>query len=142
MTKAKTPRTWVELGAGVRPSVPIVENDASLREAVREASHSHDLIEALRQVLVTRGYDVVPAGSAEEGRGMISQQPFRRIYSDGTPIIDRRSARQEASAGPRVEDREDGTARIQIDQVVPWPVAMQLLDILADSPSEGPQRRS
>ncbi len=40
----------------------------------------------------------------------------------------------QAPAGPRVEDQQDGKARVQIDQVVPWLVAMQLLDILADDP--------
>jgi hypothetical protein len=48
----------------------------------------------------------------------------------------------QAPTGPRIEDRDDGTARVQIDQVLPWSIAMQLLDILADNPPEKPRRLS
>jgi hypothetical protein len=40
---------------------------------------------------------------------------------------------EELLSGPKVEDLEDGMVRIQIDQVMPWSVAVQILDLMADT---------
>jgi hypothetical protein len=49
---------------------------------------------------------------------------------------------EEPLSGPRVEDLGDGTVRIQIEQVLPWSVAMQILDLMADTTPDEPQRLS
>lgn len=49
---------------------------------------------------------------------------------------------QVASSGPRIEDQGDGTARVQFDQVVPWWVAVELLDVLAAQEQDKPQPHS
>ncbi len=49
---------------------------------------------------------------------------------------------QVASSGPRIEDQGDGTARVQFDQVVPWWVAVELLDLLAAQAQDKPQPHS
>ncbi len=123
-----------------RPAALIVESDASFREALREASQGHDVFEVLRRALVSRGYDVVITFCPEEARRLMQERSFDKIYSDGTLLMTEATA--QAPAGPRVEDRDDGTARVQFDQVVPWSVAMQLLDILANNPPKEPRRLS
>lgn len=128
--------------SAARPMALIVDGDASLREAICQASDGHDLIEALRRVLLIRGYDVVLATSLQEARHLMSRHAFERIYSDGTPLMHEGSSAEAALSGPKVEDLGDGTVRIQIDQVLPWPVAMQLLDLLADTPPDAPHRLS
>ncbi len=125
-----------------RPAALIVESDALFREALREASQGQDVFEALRQVLASRGYDVVVAFCPDEARRLLQERSFDRIYSDGTLPVTQAQSDVQAPTGPRVEDRDDGTARVQIDQVVPWSVVMQLLDILADNSPEEPRRLS
>ena len=130
------------LAPPARPLALIVDGDAALREAIRKASDGHDLIEALRRALLIRGYDVVLATSLQEARRLMSRHAFERIYSDGTPLMQEGSPPDGALSGPKVEDLGDGTVRIQIDQVLPWSVAMQLLDLMADTPSDEPRRLS
>ncbi len=115
--------------AGVRPAALLLESNARLREA-------------LTQALADSGYDVVLAASPEEALRLVQERSFERIYSDGTLPLTQAESDVQALAGPRVEDRQDGTARVQIDQVVPWSAAMQLLDTLADSSPTEPQRLS
>ena len=125
-----------------RPTALIVESDASLREALREASQGQDVFEALRQVLASRGYDVVVSFCPDEARRLVRERSFDRIYSDGTLPVSQEQPTAQAPAGPRVEDRDDGTARVQIDQVLPWSVAMQLLDLLAETAADQPKHHS
>ncbi len=128
--------------SSLRPAALAVKSDASFREALREASQGQDVFEALMQVLIARGYDVVVTACPDEAQRLVRERSFERIYSDGPlPVAEAQSDAQ-ALSGPRVEDREDGTARVQIDQVVPWSVAMQLLDILADTAPDKPRRLS
>jgi hypothetical protein len=130
------------LAPPARPLALIVDGDASLRAAIRNASDGHDLIDALRRVLLIRGYDVVLATSLREARRLMSRHTFERIYCDGTPLMPQGSPADEALSGPTVEDLGDSTVRIRIDQVLPWSVAMQLLDLLAETPPDAPNSLS
>lgn len=130
------------LAPPARPLALIVDSDASLRAAICKASDGHDLIEALRRVLLIRGYDVLLATSLQEARRLMSQHAFERIYSDGTPLLHQGPSTNEALSGPQVEDLGDGTVRVQIDQVLPWSVAVHLLDLLANTLPDEPQRPS
>ncbi len=107
------------LAPPARPSVLIVDGDASLREAICKASDGHDPIEALRRELTSRGYDVVVSSRPEEALLLAQERSFDRIYSDGTLLLGQTPPVQEASSGPIVEDLGDGKARVQIDQVLP-----------------------
>ncbi len=128
--------------SSARPAALIVESDGSFRAALRAASQGQDVFEALKQVLAGRGYDVLVTTCPEEARRLVQERSFDKIYSDGTLPLTQAHPGAQAPAGPRVEDRDDGTARVRIDQVVPWPVAMQLLDILAETPPEETRRPS
>ncbi len=125
-----------------RPSVLIVDGDASLRKAVREASDGHDPIEALRRVLTSRGYDVVVSSCPKEAQRLAQERSFERIYSDGTLPLGPAPRVQEVFSGPKIEDLGEGKARVLIDQVLPWPVMVELLDMLSDNLPEEPQRLS
>ncbi len=137
--RPKMPKTSATF---TRPAALIVESDASFREALREASQGQDVFEVLRRALASRGYDVVITFCPEEAQRLMQERSFDRIYSDGTLPLTQAHSGAQAPAGPRVEDRDDGTARVQFDQVVPWSVAMQLLDILANNPPNEPRRLS
>jgi CheY-like chemotaxis protein len=130
------------LAPPARPSALIVDGDAFFREAIREASDGYDLIEALRNALTSRGYDVVVSSCPEEAQRLAQERRFDRIYSDGTLPLGQSPRVQEAPSGPRVEDLRNGMARVQIDQALPWSAAVELLDVLADIAPEEPQRLS
>jgi len=125
-----------------RTSVLIVDGDASLRQAVSEASGGHDPIEALRRVLTSRGYDVVVSSCPEEAQRLAQERSFDRIYSDGTLPLGTAPRVQEVFSGPKIEDLGDGKARVKFDQALSWSVAVELLDILSDSSPEEPQHLS
>ncbi len=128
--------------AVARPAALIVDSVAALREALRQVSGGLDPVEGLTQVLAARGYDVVVTSCPDEARRLMSQRFFERIYSDGTPLRDQALSRPAASAGPRIEDLGDGTARVQIDQVLPWSAAVELIDTLAEIAPESLRRPS
>ena len=136
----KRPKMPKTSATSTRPAALIVESDASFREALREASQGQDVFEVLRRALASRGYDVVITFCPDEARRLMQERSFDKVYSDGTLLMTEATA--QAPAGPRVEDRDNGTARVQFDQVVPWSVAMQLLDILANNPPNEPRRLS
>jgi hypothetical protein len=129
----------MDKSAVARPAALIVDSDAALREALRQVSGGLDPVEGLTQVLAARGYDVVVTSCPDEARRLMSQRFFERIYSDGTPLRDQALSRP---AGPRIEDLGDGTARVQIDQVLPWSAAVELIDALAALTQDKPQRLS
>jgi hypothetical protein len=90
------------------------------------------LQEALALALINSGYDVTLAASAEEAHRLMRERSFDRIYSSGEPLLQEQDpSPQVASTGPRVEDWGDGTARVRLDQVLPWSAAVELLDVLA-----------
>lgn len=129
MAASKMPKS-----VGARPAALLVaESDARLREALAPAA------DVLKQALMSQGYEVVVAVSSEEARHLLKQRSFDKIYGERASLLDP----VPALPGPRVEDRDDGTARVQIDQIVPWSTAVELLDILlADTAPSGPRRRS
>ncbi len=119
MPISKMPRAWGGPVAGLRPTALVFESDASLQEALALA-------------LINSGYDVTLATSAEEAHRLMRERSFDRIYSSGEPRVKQQaSSQQAASTGPRVEDQGDGTARVRLDQVLPWSSAVELLDVLA-----------
>jgi CheY-like chemotaxis protein len=102
------------------PTALVVERDPVLNRA-------------LCRILERSGYAVVPASSAEEGLTFVQRHTFSRIYAVPALWVPAQQS-ADASAGPhvRVEARQDGTARIQIDQTLPWDKAVELLDKLSD----------
>ncbi len=67
---------------------------------------------------------------------------FGKIYSEGTLPMSPSQSDEGPPSGPKVEDLGDGTARIEIDQVLPWSVVMQILDLMAETAPDEPQRLS
>ena len=53
------------------------------------------------------------------------------MYTNGTLLVSQATGEEVTSSDPRIEDQGDGTARVQFDRVVPWSVAIELLDTLA-----------
>ncbi len=132
------PKTPAPPGDVVRPAALIVDSDASLREALREANHGHDVIGALKQALVSRGYDVVVSSCPDEAKRLAQEQSFAKIFSDGTLFLDRPSSGDKAPIF-QMQGLGDGNVRVQIDHAVPPPVALALLDVLVDNaPDELP----
>ncbi len=124
-----TVKTWTYPVSGIRPAALLLESDPSLREALARA-------------LTTSGYDITLAASVDEAQRLMRERSFDRIYSDGTLPVSQATGQQEASAGPRVEDGGDGIARVQIDQELPWSVAIELMDVLSDHAPDKPRRLS
>ncbi len=57
-----------------------------------------------------------------------------KIDGGGRTLLGKPGTSQEPAArGPRVDDLGNGTARVQIDEVVPWSVAVKLLDLLREA---------
>lgn len=125
MTNSRNVETWSLPVAGIRPAALLFESDPSLREALARA-------------LSNSGYDVTVAASVGEAQHLMRERSFERIYSDMT-IPMNGGVSEEASSGSRIEDLQDGSVRIQIDQVMPWSAAVHLLDVLADNSPGQPQ---
>ena len=129
---AERPRTCAPSGETSRPAVLIVGSDVSLREALREANHGHDVFEVLKKALMSRGYDVVISLCPEEAKRLLQERSFEKIYSDGTLL-----GGQAPTVGKppifQMQGLSDGTVRVQIDYAVPPPVALALLDVLVDN---------
>jgi hypothetical protein len=50
------------------------------------------------------------------------------LHSERALLMCETRSGEERLSGPQVEDLEDGTVRLQVDQVMPWSVAVQILD--------------
>jgi uncharacterized lipoprotein YajG len=132
MAASKMPHTV----AARRAALIVVESDPSLREILATTD------DALKQALASQGYDVVVATSPEEARLLVKRYTFDKIYGDSTFLLDRAAGQQAASSGPTIEDLGNGTVRLQIDQVLPWSVAVELMDVLSESGADKPPRLS
>jgi hypothetical protein len=110
----------------------VVESDAVLRDALAPAA------DLLVQCLTSQGYDVVVASSPEEARLRLRQRSFDKVFGDSVFLLDEGVTQQATFAGSLVEDQGDGTARVQINQIVPWPAVIQLLDLLTNGAPENP----
>jgi hypothetical protein len=138
MQTTKTSKTSSTLDGMPNPKALLISSDASLREALREANHGHDVVEVLRKVLISRGYDVVVSFCPEEAKRLAQEQSFEKIFSDGTLPGDRSSSSTNAPIF-HMQGLADGSVRVQIDHVMPPPVALALLDVLVDNaPDELP----
>jgi CheY-like chemotaxis protein len=112
-------KLWSSPRSEVRPTALILESNAELREALAGALLGH-------------GYEVTRAASVEEAQNLLEQRSFDRIYGDQALLVpDPEPSGARVPVGPRAEDLSNGMAWIKIDQVVPWSVAVQLLDILS-----------
>jgi CheY-like chemotaxis protein len=98
------------------PAALVWESDDSLRDA-------------LMHTLANRGYRVVVARTLAAAQQLLAQGHFDRVFGSLESLAER--SRSADGAGPCVKDLRNGTARIHLDQVVPWSTAIDLLDVVS-----------